>query len=74
MPNKPTHAVFEYEDIEQLPLFARNDLATMAHLVRNIRTAANKEPMPEYIVIDLNDEQKMVQEIIKVMKKYGKRE
>ena len=72
MPTKPTHAVFEHEDIEQLPRFARNDLATTAHLTRKIRTAANKEPIPEYIVIDLNDEQKMVQEIIKVMKKYGK--
>ena len=66
-----THAVFKHADIEKLPRFARNDLATIAHLIREVRTAEGKDPMPHYIIVNTDEEPQMIEEIAEVMKKYG---
>ena len=69
---KVTHAVFKHEDVSKLPQVFRNDLATIAWAIRSERAAVKKNPMPEYIVINTDEDTQMIDEIITVMKRYNK--
>ncbi|MEK5331525.1 hypothetical protein [Lysinibacillus sp. FSL W8-0992] len=67
-----THTVFKNEDVDRLPLKERREFAYLEARITDIRTLEGKKPFPKYIVINTDEDPQMIEEIIKVMKRFRK--
>lgn len=69
---KITHTVFKNEDIEKLTVKEKRDLAYVESCLTEIRGLQGKDPYPRYITINCDEDPQMIEEIIKVMKRFRK--
>ncbi|MBD8521831.1 hypothetical protein [Lysinibacillus fusiformis] len=73
---KITHTVFKNSDLEKAAKEFSNrvktDLEGIAVVVNHVRKDEGRSRNPRYIVINTDENPRMIEEIIKVMKRFGK--
>lgn len=69
---KITHNVLKIEDIKKLPQNMQNELASIAWQIRQKRKVEMKNPLPQYIVVNIDENPQMIQELIDVLQRHGK--
>jgi len=71
-----THTVFKNSDIEkaakEFSSRVKTDLEGIAGVINHVRKDEGRSQNPRYIVINTDEDPRMIEEIIKVMKRYRK--
>lgn len=64
------HTIFSEEDIRKLPPKMQQNLSSISKEIQRLRIASGRNPLPQYIVSEIDENPHLAKEIIDIQKRH----